>query len=308
MVEIKQYKIYFVYIYIIYENYNIFKKYSLIDNEFIDNFYSFYDEGKNEYDFTIKLDLVAKWLDVRKDVLKKLLISNFIKNTDYNEIKESGKKGRGVNNTIHVLLTYNCAKLLCMISKCEKASIIRNFYIELEKLLIKYKDNIVNDLNNQIGIKTSNKDIIESNNKEGLIYVLKVSDEVKKIGNTTDIKKRMKLYNVGRINELPIVLVYKSKNIVELEKCIKDNLSTYRVKKNKNNELFKINDEFLKETIIYCNKQSIKIKENKKLLNFDSSNNWLIIIDKTETNITNLFNKEVKKTSKKTSKKSSKKK
>ena len=284
------------------------KKYSLIDNEFIDNFYSFYDEGKNEYDFTIKLDLVAKWLDVRKDVLKKLLISNFIKNTDYNEIKESGKKGRGVNNTIHVLLTYNCAKLLCMISKCEKASIIRNFYIELEKLLIKYKDNIVNDLNNQLGIKTSNKEIIESNNKEGLIYVLKVSDEVKKIGNTTDIKKRMKLYNVGKINELPIVLVYKSKNINELEKCIKKNLSSYRLKKNKNNELFKIDDEFLKETIIYCNKQSIKIKENKKLLNFNSLNNWLIIVDKTETNITNLFNKEIKKTSKKTSKKSSKKK
>ena len=95
--------------------------------------------------------------------------------------------------------------IICILNK------IRNFYIELEKLLIKYKDNIVNDLNNQIGIKTSNKDIIESNNKEGLIYVLKVSDEVKKIGNTTDIKKRMKLYNVGRINELPIVLVYKSK-------------------------------------------------------------------------------------------------
>lgn len=283
------------------------KKYSLIDNQFIDNFYSFYDEGKNEYDFTINLDLVAKWLDVRKDVLKKLLISNFIKNTDYNEIKESGKKGRGVNNTIHVLLTYNCAKLLCMISKCEKASIIRNFYIELEKLLIKYKDNIVNDLNNQLGIKISNKDIIDKNHKEGLIYVLKVDDEIKKIGNTTDIKKRMKLYNVGKINELPIVLVYKSKNIVELEKCIKDNLSTYRVKKNKNNELFKIDDDFLKETIIYCNKQSIKIKENKKLLNFNSLNNWLIIIDKTENDITEIFKKPSKKTSNNISKKTSKK-
>lgn len=104
----------------------------------------------------------------------------------------------------------------------------------------------------------------------------------------------MKLYNVGKINELPIVLVYKSKNINELEKCIKKNLSSYRLKKNKNNELFKIDDEFLKETIIYCNKQSIKIKENRKLLNFNSLNNWLIIIDKTETNIINLFNKEIK--------------
>ena len=72
-------------------------------------------------------------------MLKKLLISNFIKNTDYNEIKESGKKGRGINNTIHVLLTYNCAKLLCMISKCEKANLIRNYYIELEKIVYCYQ-------------------------------------------------------------------------------------------------------------------------------------------------------------------------
>ena len=92
----------------------------------------------NEYDFTIKIDLISKWLEVRKDHLKKLLISNFAKNTDYIEVKESGQKGRGVNNTIHVLLTYNCAKLLCMISKCEKASLIRNFYIELEKLIISF--------------------------------------------------------------------------------------------------------------------------------------------------------------------------
>ena len=292
------------------------KKYSLIDNQFIDDFYSFYDEGKNEYDFTIKLELVSNWLEVRKDVLKKLLISNFVKNTDYYEQKESGKKGRGINNTIHVLLTYNCAKLLCMISKCEKASIIRNFYIQLEKLLITYKDNIVNDLNNQLGIKKSNKDIIESTKKEGLVYVLKVDDEIKKIGKTTDIKKRMKQYNVGKIHELPIVLVYKSKNIDELEKCIKKNLSLLRIKKNKNNELFKVDDDFVKDTILYCNKQSIKVKENKKLLKFDLTNNWLIIIDKSETNINDLFkekakpklkvNKSTKKSSKTKSKKSSK--
>lgn len=283
------------------------KKYSLIDNQFIDDFYSFYDEGKNEYDFTINLELIANWLTVRKDVLKKLLVSNFIKNTDYIETKETGQKGRGVNNTIHVLLTYNCAKLLCMISKCEKASLIRNFYIELEKLIITYKDNIVNDLNNQLEINNSNKKIIESNNKEGLIYVLKVDDETKKIGNTTDIKKRMNLYKVGKIHELPIVLVFKSKNIMEVEKCIKKNLSAYRVKKNKNNELFKIDDDFIKETIIYCNKTSTKVKENKKLINFTNSNNWMIIIDKSNSDTNVLFKQKINKSNKKTSKKTSKK-
>ena len=31
------------------------KKYSIIDNKFINDFYTFYDDGKNEFDFTIKL-------------------------------------------------------------------------------------------------------------------------------------------------------------------------------------------------------------------------------------------------------------
>ena len=203
------------------------KKYSIIDNKFIDDFYTFYDEGKSEFDFTINLELISNWLNVRKDVLKKLLLSNFIINRDYIEEKETGKKGRGINNTIHVLLTYNCSKLLCMISKSEKASLIRNYYIDLEKLIITYKDNIVNDLNNQLGVQTKNKEIIENNNKAGLIYILKVDEETNKIGNSNDIKKRMKQYNVGRLNELPIVFVYKTKNIIGVEKCIKKNLSDY---------------------------------------------------------------------------------
>ncbi len=82
------------------------KRYSLIDNKFIEDFYTFYDEGKNEYDFTISLELVSNWLNVRKDHLKTLLISNFSKNTDYIEQKISGQKGKGTNNRIDVLLTY----------------------------------------------------------------------------------------------------------------------------------------------------------------------------------------------------------
>ena len=63
------------------------KKYSLIDNNFIDDFYTFYDEGKNEYDFTIKLELISTWLNVRKDHIKRLLQSNFSQDQDYIENK-----------------------------------------------------------------------------------------------------------------------------------------------------------------------------------------------------------------------------
>ena len=176
------------------------KKYSLINAKFIDDFYSFYNEGKNEYDFAIDIENIAFWLDVKKEHLKRLLESNFAKNQDYIETKETIKgKGRGVSNTKHVLLTYTCAKLLCMISKCEKANLIRNYYIELEKLLIKYKDEIVKSLNEQLGIKQQNQQIIEENKETGLIYILKVDDETNKLGQSGDLKKRIKQYSPSKI-------------------------------------------------------------------------------------------------------------
>ena len=109
-----------------------------IDHSFIDMMFTNYHDKHNENDYRINLELIAKWLNVRKDDLKKLLVSNFIKNRDYIEQKESGKKGTGRNNLIHVLLTYNCCKRLLFISKSKKASTTQNYIFELEKLMIIY--------------------------------------------------------------------------------------------------------------------------------------------------------------------------
>jgi hypothetical protein len=54
------------------------KKHSLIDDDFIDDFYSFYDENHNEFDFVINLNILAKWLMIRKDNAKKILNNHFI--------------------------------------------------------------------------------------------------------------------------------------------------------------------------------------------------------------------------------------
>lgn len=256
------------------------KKYSLIDNNFIDDFYSFYDEGRNEYDFCINLEKIAFWLELRKDNLKRLLESNFIKDQDYIEKKPDIKlKGTGKNNIKIVLLTYNCAKLLCMISKCKKAAEIRNYYIELEKLVIRHKDDINEKMEENLGIKKRNKTIINKHNKTPVIYILKVDDETYKIGKSTDLKNRMKQYNVGRVNDLPLVFAYKTDHIDEIENCIKMNLKQYQLK-NKT-ELYKIDLPFVKETIQYCTrKDAVLIHSNKKLLKTNDNKNWLIIIDK----------------------------
>ena len=102
---------------------------------------------------------------------------------------------------------------------------------------------------------------------------------------------RMKAYKVGRINELPIVFVYKTDNIDEIEKCIKDNLKQYQLK-NKT-ELFKIDLDFIKDTIGYCTKKNaLLLKRDKKLYEADDNKNWLIIIDKENIdNVDELFKK-----------------
>ena len=116
-------------------NYNfkesIYKN-SNIPTKFIDDFYSF---SKNKNDYNINLELICIWLSVRKDQTKRLLESNFIINKDYIEYKQKGMKGTGKNNTKIILLTYTCAKLLCMICKTKKANIIKNYFIEIDNIL-----------------------------------------------------------------------------------------------------------------------------------------------------------------------------
>jgi hypothetical protein len=176
-----------------------------------------------------------------------------------------------------------------MISRSEKAALIRNYYIDLEKLLIKYKEEIVDSLNQQLGIKENNKKVIEKNKQSGLIYVLKVDDETFKIGRTGEIKKRLKQYNVGKLYELPIVFVYKTDDILNIEKCIKDNLKQYQAKNN--TELYKIDINFINDTVKYCTKKNaLLLKKNIKLINDKSKKNWLIIIDKKNIdNINDLY-------------------
>ena len=121
-----------------------FKQYlkdkSTIDPNFIDDFI-YNDDGQNEYNYIIDLEKLSNWLEVKKENLKRLLDDNFEEDEDYIiEKKITGiGKGIGKNNRKRVMLTYECSKLLCMLSRTEKANTIRRFYVELEKLLILYK-------------------------------------------------------------------------------------------------------------------------------------------------------------------------
>ena len=47
------------------------KKFSSINNKFIDDFFSLYDENTDDIDFVVNIDAVSKWLNILRGNIKK---------------------------------------------------------------------------------------------------------------------------------------------------------------------------------------------------------------------------------------------
>lgn len=124
------------------------KKYSAIPNSFIDDFHRVYDRTSQE-DFIIDLDIVSKWLSVRKSTIKKTLVESYQKGTDYVENIVPNGKSAG-RNTHKVMLTADCFKFLCMRSRTAKSQLVRTYYVELEKLIEKYSADFTEKLQERI--------------------------------------------------------------------------------------------------------------------------------------------------------------
>ena len=97
---------------------NFLKKYSKINNDFIEDFFSLYDM-KDKYNFCIDLDNISKWMVIRKDTLKDTLLNSYKENIDYiikfNKTKSVGKPLE------KIYLTPKCFKLMAMQSRTNKA-------------------------------------------------------------------------------------------------------------------------------------------------------------------------------------------
>jgi len=109
------------------------KTYTKINNTFIDDFFSLYD-SRDKYNFSIDIDIIAKWFEMRKDHIKKTLKESYIKNIDYKIIKSESNGLKGKPKEI-ILLTPKCFKLMAMQSRTKKAIQVREYYYELEQVI-----------------------------------------------------------------------------------------------------------------------------------------------------------------------------
>ena len=154
------------------------KKYSILSNDFIDDFYTIYDFNEyNNDDFIINIDKVTKWLESKKSRIKETLVNTYNKDIDYKISKEKNNSKISKSNKEIILLTPDCFKRICLLSKTKKGEEVRTYFIELEKLINNYKSYIIDGLQSTIKILENNQKTVPTNIK-GVIYIIKSPKDI----------------------------------------------------------------------------------------------------------------------------------
>ena len=130
----------------------------------------------------------------------------------------------------------------------------------------------------------------------GHIYILKAQNttqkDMYKLGNSEDMKKRLRTYNTGNANNIEPLFIMKVNDIVKVEGCIKNIAKDYQYRKNK--EVYNIDFKFLQKLCMKCknfirqiSKEFFKDKKGTKtklkMINKknDKENKFYIVVDKT---------------------------
>jgi phage anti-repressor protein/predicted GIY-YIG superfamily endonuclease len=254
------------------------KKFSSISNTFIDDFFSLYNENTDDNDFVIEIDAVSKWLNILKGNIKKTLSESYRKNVDYKVSIVKGVSAGRPSESIY--LTPDCFKRICMLTKSAKGEEVRSYYIQLEKHIDKYKDNIINDLRSRVKVLERNMKPLEIPKHEGVVYVLKTSDDmalkdVYKIGSTDDFKARIKTHNTSHADNVEIKHIYKTSDVKGVERCVKAVMKEKQYKKRK--EFYQIDIDSIKGIISNCGDAISLVKKTKYGGGNESGNYYLYI-------------------------------
>jgi len=268
-------------------------KKSKINKDFIKDFFGIqknllYEKYKP---FIIDLDDIAFWLDARKDNLKETLTKNYLKKFDYIIISSLREKPdeldrlkslplvhqeqttQGGHNKETILLTIDCFKMLCMRSNTKKANKVRQYYVDLEKLIDEYKDNLIK-------LQTKKIEILENDlkkdplPKEGFCYIYLETDEMNemyyRLGQSGNLQKRFNNHNSSSIHKKIISYKIKTDNILHFESCLRGIMFDFRYKNNK--DYYKISEDKIKDAINYC-KKIVKEFKNDNIGGSKNKNN-----------------------------------
>lgn len=236
---------------------NFLKKFSDVPNGFIEDFFNISKEEYNDFEKIINFNTVVKWLGVRKDNLKELLVKKFEEKYDYEIIQMKYKRSSGKTHEEKIMLSPDTFKELCMISQTAKAKDVRKYFLSVEKLVKKYYADIQEKLYKQLDLlKTNQKPKV--NVKGGVVYIIRaqnsnvenIGKDLYKLGKTENIKKRLKTYNSGNANDIEPLFMLKVDNVASVEDCIKNLMRDNQYRKYK--EIYEVDLDIIKKACVYC--------------------------------------------------------
>lgn len=243
--------------------FEILLKYTSIDRNFIKTFFKKFKIGE-ELEFHIKDKDLAKYLNIELITLRNRLNNNYSKNKNYMENVDFIKKKSTTYRTSKTyMLNYQCMEKIAMNTDTKEGEEIRTYFTQLRRFLIEYQKIIHQSLTNYEDLKKYSgmetiyffcvderyPDIFLSKTlSQRSPYFLEIGTD--KVGRTSDILRRLRVYNVGRINEIDLKYLVLVKNSVLIENCIKENL--FENKLNEKKEVYKINPKKLKKIINNC--------------------------------------------------------
>jgi len=186
-----------------------------IDKDCITDFLKI--QKKKVYDkykpFTIDLKDISYLLELSESKLRKTLNTDYSINIDYISIKNPFKDDQQTtrNDDNHILLlTPNCFKIICIGAKTKKADMIRDYYLEIEKVISKIA-NKYNDTNININGGGKKKYIIDNKRINTKIKIMfsEMSESV--MWNVYE-KPKLAYYNGKQItdNKLNEIIIQKS--------------------------------------------------------------------------------------------------
>ena len=259
------------------------KKFSSISNKFIDDFFSLYDENTDNNDFVVDIDSVAKWLKIVRGNIKKTLNESYRENIDYKISNNKSINAGRPRETIY--LTPDCFKRISMLTKSTKGEEVRSYYIQLEKHIDKYKDNIINDLRSRVKVLERNMKPIEISKEEGVIYVLHTHEDIGlndiyKLGISEDFKSRLATHQSSHADNVEVKHIYKTSDVKGVERCLRSVLREKQYRKKK--EFYQIDLESLKKIIENCGNALLLVKKSKpiKTGGGNKEGNYYIYLDK----------------------------
>lgn len=160
------------------------KMYSPIPNEFIDRFLSVYDPEALPTDPVIDADKAAALLGTQKSSLMQTLRNSYREGLDYIVLKPRPSH-------THVLLTPECFKRVCLLSRSKGAEEVRSYFLSIESLLVKYYTHMEHGI--RADIKRLERVNRQKNGDAGAIYIIPASsdkDGLYTIKTSKDLNKR----------------------------------------------------------------------------------------------------------------------